>query len=117
MHLQQLRHQVLAANEAELQQRRSPDTCEAHKPPFVQVPSQTTHPGTAVFPDIPASHSIYQLLCRYGAELDALSPKGWTALSYAKAHGKYGPTEEAGIYPEVRLYALLLLLWQPWQVL
>jgi hypothetical protein len=29
-------------------------------------------------------------------------PKGWTALSYARAKGKYGPTEEAGIYPEVR---------------
>jgi hypothetical protein len=41
-------------------------------------------------------------VCRYGADLDAVSPKGWTPLSYAKAHGKYGPTEEAGIYPEVR---------------
>lgn len=40
--------------------------------------------------------------CRYGADLDAVSPKGWTALSYAKAKGKYGPTEEKGIYPEVR---------------
>lgn len=38
---------------------------------------------------------------RYGADPDASSPKGWTPLSYAKARGKYGPTEEAGIYPEV----------------
>jgi len=42
---------------------------------------------------------------RYGADLDTESPKGWTPLSYAKARGKYGPTEEAGIYPEdVLLY-------------
>jgi hypothetical protein len=40
--------------------------------------------------------------CRYGADPDALSPKGWSPLSYAKACGKYGPTEERGIYPEVR---------------
>jgi hypothetical protein len=45
---------------------------------------------------------MFMCCCRYGAELDAVSPKGWTPLSYAKAHGKYGPTEEAGIYPEVR---------------
>ena len=31
--------------------------------------------------------------------------QGWTALSYARAKGKYGPTEEAGVYPEdVLLY-------------
>jgi hypothetical protein len=35
---------------------------------------------------------------------------GWTPLSYAKAHGKYGPTEEAGIYPEVR-YEQQGLFW------
>lgn len=49
--------------------------------------------------------AMIKLLIRYGAELDSVSPKGWTPLSYAKAHGKYGPTEEAGIYPEdVLLY-------------
>ena len=30
------------------------------------------------------------------------TPKGWTPLSYAVAKGKYGATEEKGIYPEVR---------------
>ena len=38
---------------------------------------------------------------RYGADLDARTPKGWTPLSYAVAKGKYGATEEKGIYPEV----------------
>jgi hypothetical protein len=34
--------------------------------------------------------------------LRGLSPaQGWTPLSYARAKGKYGATEEAGIYPEV----------------
>ncbi|KAF8060565.1 mettl3 [Scenedesmus sp. PABB004] len=66
---------------------------------------------------------LIKLLARYGAQLDAASPKarachapraprrappapaGWTPLSYAKARGKYGPTEEAGVYPEdVLLY-------------
>ena len=42
------------------------------------------------------------LMSRYGADPDVLSPKGWSPLSYAKARGKYGPTEEKGIYPEVR---------------
>ncbi len=41
--------------------------------------------------------------CRYGADLDVHNPKDWTALSYSKAKGKYGPTEEQGIYPEVQL--------------
>ncbi|KIY97950.1 hypothetical protein MNEG_10012 [Monoraphidium neglectum] len=44
--------------------------------------------------------AMIQLLIRFGVDLDAASPKGWTALSYARAKGKYGPTEEAGIYPE-----------------
>ena len=34
------------------------------------------------------------------ADLDAVSPRGWTPLSYARAAGKYGATEERGIYPE-----------------
>ena len=37
-----------------------------------------------------------------GADLDAVTAKNWTPLSYAKAKGKYGATEEKGIYPEVR---------------
>ena len=40
----------------------------------------------------------------YGADLDAVSPKGWTPLSYSRAKGKYGATEEKGIYPEVCTY-------------
>lgn len=36
----------------------------------------------------------------HGADLNALSPKGWSPLSYAIAKGKYGPTEREGIYPE-----------------
>lgn len=36
-----------------------------------------------------------------GADLDAVTAKNWTPLSYAKAKGKYGATEEKGIYPEV----------------
>lgn len=45
---------------------------------------------------------MIKLLHKFGADLDAVSPKGWTPLSYAKAKGKYGATEEHGIYPEVR---------------
>jgi len=30
----------------------------------------------------------------------SLSLQNWTPLQYAIAKGKYGPTEEAGIYPE-----------------
>ena len=36
-----------------------------------------------------------------GADLDAVTAKNWSPLSYAKAKGKYGATEEKGIYPEV----------------
>ena len=36
-----------------------------------------------------------------GADLDATTAKNWTPLSYARAKGKYGATEEKGIYPEV----------------
>ena len=43
-----------------------------------------------------------KLLFEYGADLDAASPKDWTPLSYSKAKGKYGATEEKGVYPEVR---------------
>ncbi len=46
-----------------------------------------------------------QLLIQYGANLDFSNHKGWTPLSYAVAKGKYGATEDKGIYPEdVLLY-------------
>jgi hypothetical protein len=48
---------------------------------------------------------IIKLLVDYGADLDAVTPKDWTPLSYCKAKGKYGATEEKGIYPEVRWLA------------
>ena len=44
---------------------------------------------------------MIKLLHRYSADLDVCNAKGWTPLSYAKAKGKYGATEEKGIYPEV----------------
>ena len=44
---------------------------------------------------------MIKLLLEYGADLDAATPKNWTPLSYCKAKGKYGATEEKGIYPEV----------------
>jgi hypothetical protein len=44
---------------------------------------------------------MIKLLVEYGADLDAATTKGWTPLSYSKAKGKYGATEEKGIYPEV----------------
>lgn len=45
---------------------------------------------------------LIKLMHEYGADLDARTPKDWTPLSYCKAKGKYGATEEKGIYPEVR---------------
>ena len=44
---------------------------------------------------------IIKLMYQYGVNMDARTPKDWTPLSYCKAKGKYGPTEEKGIYPEV----------------
>jgi len=32
------------------------------------------------------------------------TPKGWTPLSYCRAKGKYGATEQRGIYPEVGVH-------------
>lgn len=49
-----------------------------------------------------AGVEVTKLLIEYGADMDCMTPKGWTPLSYAKAKGKYGATEEKGIYPEVR---------------
>ncbi|DBA65967.1 hypothetical protein WJX79_002269 [Trebouxia sp. C0005] len=43
---------------------------------------------------------MIKLLHEYGADLDAVTAKNWSPLSYAKAKGKYGATEEKGIYPE-----------------
>ena len=45
---------------------------------------------------------MIKLLQQYGADLNMRTRKDWTPLSYAKAKGKYGATEEKGIYPEVR---------------
>ncbi|KXZ47142.1 hypothetical protein GPECTOR_37g147 [Gonium pectorale] len=48
---------------------------------------------------------MIRLLLDYGADPDAPTPRGWTALSYAVAKGKYGAVEDKGIYPEdVLLY-------------
>lgn len=44
---------------------------------------------------------MIKLLHQYGVDLSKTTPKDWTPLSYAKAKGKYGATEEKGIYPEV----------------
>lgn len=49
---------------------------------------------------------MIKLFHEYGADLDYLTKKGWTPLSYAVAKGKYGPTEEKGIYPEVSAWFL-----------
>jgi len=49
---------------------------------------------------------MIKLLHQYGVELSKRTPKDWTPLSYAKAKGKYGATEEKGIYPEVMGYPL-----------
>ncbi|CAG9462767.1 unnamed protein product [Pedinophyceae sp. YPF-701] len=54
----------------------------------------------ALFWAIDGGPEMIQLFVDYGCELDKETPKGWTALSYAIAKGKYGATEERGIYPE-----------------
>ena len=51
---------------------------------------------------------MVKLVVDSGADLDAATPRGWTPLSYARAKGKYGPTEEQGIYPEVGVPACAL---------
>ena len=56
----------------------------------------------ALFWAIDGGVEMTQLFVRYGASLDAACPRGWTPLSYAVAKGKYGATEEKGVYPEVR---------------
>jgi len=54
----------------------------------------------ALFWAIDGGVEMIKLFIEYGAELDTETPKGWTPLSYCKAKGKYGATEEKGIYPE-----------------
>lgn len=54
----------------------------------------------AIFWALDGGVEMTKLFIDYGAELDASTPKDWTPLSYAKAKGKYGATEEKGIYPE-----------------
>lgn len=56
-----------------------------------------------VFWGIDGGVEMMKLMHQFGADLDARTPKDWTPLSYAKAKGKYGATEEKGIYPEVHL--------------
>ncbi|WPT16263.1 Cortactin-binding protein 2 [Picochlorum sp. SENEW3] len=53
-----------------------------------------------VFWAIDGGVEMIKLFLDYGVDLDATTPKGWTPLSYCKAKGKYGATEEKGIYPE-----------------
>ncbi len=48
---------------------------------------------------------MIKLLIDFGADADAITPRGWSPLSYAVAKGKYGAVEDKGIYPEdVLLY-------------
>lgn len=67
-------------------------------------PNHVTRGGrdSAFFWAIDGGVEMIALFVDYGADVDAVSPKGWTPLSYAKAKGKYGAPEEKGIYPEVR---------------
>lgn len=56
-----------------------------------------------IFWGIDGGVEMIKLLHQYGADLSLRTPKDWTPLSYSKAKGKYGATEEKGIYPEVTL--------------
>lgn len=56
----------------------------------------------ALFWAIDGGVEMIKLFVAYGADLDKTTSKGWTALQYAKAKGKYGAPEEKGVYPEVR---------------
>ena len=56
---------------------------------------------------------MIKLFESYGADLNGRTAKNWTPISYAIAKGKYGATEEKGIYPEVsswcsRIWRLLI---------
>lgn len=67
-------------------------------------PNHVTRGGkdSAFFWAIDGGVEMIALFVEYGADVDAVSPKGWTPLQYAKAKGKYGAPEEKGVYPEVR---------------
>ncbi|KAG2438013.1 hypothetical protein HXX76_005627 [Chlamydomonas incerta] len=69
-------------------------------------PNYINYGGDSVlFWAIDGGPALIKLLLDYGADADAVTPRGWTALSYAKAKGKYGAVEDKGIYPEdVLLY-------------
>lgn len=54
----------------------------------------------AMFWAIDGGVEIIKLCKDFGADLNAVTPKDWTPLSYARAKGKYGATEEKGVYPE-----------------
>jgi ankyrin repeat protein len=53
-----------------------------------------------IFWAIDGGVEMVQLFVEHGSDLNTLTCKGWSPLSYAIAKGKYGPTEKAGIYPE-----------------
>jgi len=53
-----------------------------------------------IFWAIDGGPEMIKLLRDFGCDLNRRSPKDWTPLSYAKAKGKYGATEDKGIYPE-----------------
>lgn len=71
-------------------------------PNFVNNASDLT-----LFWGIDGGVDITKLLIDYGVDLDTRTSKDWTPLSYARAKGKYGATEEKGIYPEVQNLFLL----------
>ena len=66
-------------------------------------PNHVTRGGdAALFWAIDGGVEMIKLFVEYGADFDKMTPKGWTALQYARAKGKYGAPEEKGVYPEVR---------------
>ena len=66
-------------------------------------PNHSNRAGdAALFWAIDGGVEMIRLFVDYGADLNKVSQKGWTALQYAKAKGKYGAPEEKGVYPEVR---------------
>ena len=54
------------------------------------------------------------VLCTDVCYMNVRTPKDWTPLSYCKAKGKYGATEEKGIYPEVDALSLYRTLPAPY---
>jgi hypothetical protein len=72
-----------------------------HAPNHRRTHAGTSTPARARTSPPAGGVELIKLLLDYGADQDAATPRGWTPLSYARAKGKYGPTEEQGIYPEV----------------